>query len=174
MNDDFSLDFVADFSRVGFSGSRSLFPCSVAAMRQIMPIVSGQVFTGCADGADELARNYFSHAKVFNAADYGKGRGSFAARSIACVRAVAPDGLWVAFPSSSCPPGLMPSPSPSRCFNGSGSGTWGSLALAVGLGCNCLVFIPPSVACPVGWGLVTVGGGWHLYRPNFSQLSLFS
>jgi len=174
MDYQFSLDFVAEFSRVGFSGSRSLLPCSVAAMRRIMPKVSGEVFTGCADGADELARRFFPHAKVFNAADYGKGRGSFAARSIACVRAVAPDGLWVAFPSSSCPPALMPSPSPSRCFNGSGSGTWGSLALAVGLGCNCLVFIPPSVACPVGWGLVAVCGGWFSYRPNFTQLSLFS
>ena len=168
------LSFLSEFSHVGFSGSRSLLPCSVAAMRRIMPKVSGEVFTGCADGADELARRFFPHAKVFNAADYGKGRGSFAARSIACVRAVAPDGLWVAFPSSSCPPALMPSPRPSRCFNGSGSGTWGSLALAVGLGCNCLVFIPPSVTCPIGWGLTAIGGGWFTYRPSVCQLSLFA
>lgn len=173
-----SLSFLSSFPAVGFSGSRSLLPCSVSALRFVSRFVSASasVFVGCARGADELARSLFPGASVFSVASgaFGVGRGAFAARSVACVRAVASaGGCWVSFPSSACPVGLLPSSLSSRCFGGFGSGSWASLAFAVGLGVPCLVFLPPSVPCPVGWPLVPVGGGWFVFRPSASQLSLF-
>jgi hypothetical protein len=109
---------------------------------------------------------------------WGAGRGAFAGRSAACIRAVsAAGGLWVSFPSSPCPAGLVPSSSSSRCFCGSGSGSWASLAFALGLGVPCLVFSQRGV--PTGWGLSPVSGspGWFgcsvaLGTANV-QLSLF-
>jgi hypothetical protein len=171
------LDFVGLFSAVGFSGSRSLPPCSVVALRSVAALVSPSavVSVGCARGADSLARSLFPRARVFSVASgrFGSGRGAFAARSVACVRSVAPAGLWVAFPSAPCPAGLLPSPLSSRCFSGLGSGSWASLALAIGLGCACLVFLPPGVPAPVGWGLVSPGGGWFRFVPRAVQLGLF-
>jgi len=162
------LSFVSDFPVVGFSGSRSLPPASVAALRSVASLVSptASVSVGCARGADSLARGLFPSARVFSVSSgrFGSGRGAFAARSIACVRSVV-GGLWVAFPSSPCPAGLLPSPSSSRCFCGLGSGSWASLAFAIGSGVPSLVFLPASVPCPVGWGLVPLGGGWWLSRP---------
>jgi hypothetical protein len=169
------LSFLSGFSAVGFSGSRSLLPCSAAALRRVSRFVSpaASVFVGCARGADELCRSLFPAASVLSASSFGRGRGSFAARSVACVRSVASSGgCWVSFPCSPCPVGLLPSSSSSRCFGGFGSGSWSSLALAVGLGVPCLVFLPPAVPCPVGWPLVSVGGGWWVFRPSVVQLSL--
>jgi hypothetical protein len=173
------LAFVSGFSVVGFSGSRSLLPCSVSALRFVAGLVSpsASVSVGCARGADALARSLFPLARVFSVASgcFGPGRGAFAARSIACVRSVAPAGLWVSFPSGPCPAGLLPSSSSSRCFSGLGSGSWASLALAAGLGAACLVFLPPGVPCPAGFGLRSLGGGWWFRpsAPSASQLSLF-
>jgi hypothetical protein len=45
--------------------------------------------------------------------------------------------------------------------------------LALGLGVPCLVWLPPSIPCPVGWGLSAVGAGWWLWSPVSRQLSLF-
>jgi hypothetical protein len=170
------LALVSGFSAVGFSGSRSLLPCSVVALRRVAGFVApgASVFVGCAAGADAVARSLFPAASVLSASAFGQGRGSFAARSTACVRSVASaGGCWLAFPCSPCPPGLVPSSSPSRCFGGFGSGSWSSLALAVGLGVPCLVFLPPLISVPTGWPLVSVGGGWWFFRPSVSQLSLF-
>lgn len=171
----YELTFVSKFNKVGFSGSRHLLPCSELALRRVVKFLdsNAQVFTGCATGADELARFLFPSSVVFKAKKYGSNRGAFVARSIACVQAVGSSGLWVAFPSSCCPVGLMPSAKSSHCFNGSGSGTWASLALAIGLGLTCLVFFPPAVSVPAGWPLVSIGGGWFVFRPCVSQLSLF-
>jgi hypothetical protein len=152
------MQFFSQFSAFGFSGSRSGVP--LGAMRHAARLVpaGSAVFVGCARGVDAYFRACFPDAVVFSVASgrWGRGRGAFAARSIACVRAVAATGgLWVSFPSSPCPPGLVPSPSSSRCFCGSGSGTYASLALALGLGVPCVVF--SSCGVPAGWGAEGTG-----------------
>src|SRR5690606_34124227 len=98
----------------------------------------------------------------FSASSFGSGRGAFARRSVAVVRAVAssPAGVWVSFPQSACPAGLLPSRSSSACFCGLGSGSWASLAFAVGLGVPSFVWLPAGVVPPAGWGFLSLGGGW--------------
>ncbi|MGA1626990.1 MAG: hypothetical protein ACO4AJ_15415, partial [Prochlorothrix sp.] len=119
---------VRQFSAFGFSGSRSLSPSSLSALRRLASFVppGSSVSVGCARGADAAARSQFPAARVFavSSGSFGVGRGAFAARSVACVRSVPPGGLWVFFPASPCPVGLLPSPSSSRCFSGFGSGSW--------------------------------------------------
>ena len=155
----------SQFPCFGFSGSRrwvgSLAPLHAAA--GFVP-TGCRVVVGCAAGVDAFFRAAFSSAQVFavSSGAWGVGRGAFAGRSIACVSAVAScGGLWVSFPTSACPAGLVPSASGSRCFSGSGSGSWASLAFALGSGVPCLVFLG-SVPCPPGWGLSPVPGcpGW--------------
>lgn len=151
----------------GFSGSRVPSPVSLTALNWLCDLVpsGAAVMVGCARGIDQAARQFFPTAQVFWATDYGTGRGSFAVRSITCVKSVAAaGGLWAAFPSNPCPVGLMPSSTSSKCFCGKGSGTWASLALAVGLGVTCLVFIPRTITVPTGWQLQsTVPTGWELH-----------
>ena len=166
-------------SAVGFSGGRSVpCPASLRALRSAVAAVpSGvPVFVGCAGGVDAVVRSLAPSASVFSVASgaFGSGRGAFAARSVACVRAVAAaGGVWVSFPSSACPAGLVPSSSPSRCFSGLGSGSWASLAFAAGLGLPCLVFLPPGVSVPPCWGFVAGAGGWFLLPAPAAQLALF-
>lgn len=170
------LTLIAAAPAVGFSGSRVPAPGAPETIAAVAPLVapSTEVLVGCQRGIDEIARSYFPGAIVFRASDFGVGKGSFAARSAACVRAVAAaGGLWLSFPSSPCPSGLFPSSSSSRCFGGFASGSWSSLALALGLGVPCLVWLPPSIPCPVGWGLSAVGAGWWVFVPASRQLSLF-
>jgi hypothetical protein len=175
---DYIVSTVAFSRAVGFSGSRS---CSASQWRAVELAVSGlcgqPVSVGCAAGVDELVRRLVPSARVFRVSDCGfRGRGAFAARSVACVRSVAVSGgLWVSFPSLAdfgCPVGLVPSSSSSRCFSGSGSGSWASLAFAVGCGVRCLVFLPS--VCPPAW-LSAVPGcpGWFEFQPVSFQLSLF-
>jgi hypothetical protein len=100
--------------------------------------------------------------------------GRLAARSIACIRAVATaGGTWCAFPGQACRAGLRPSSSAAACFSGLGSGTWASLALAVGMGLPALIFLPTGVGAPAGWGLVSLGGGWWSAAPPAIQLAMF-
>ncbi len=165
-------------SAVGFSGSRSPAPGASAAVRAVAALVSpgAAVSVGCASGVDSLARELFPSASVFavSSGRWGRGRGAFAGRSSACVRSVAvPGGVWVSFPASACPPGLSPSSSSSRCFSGFSAGSWSSLGLALGLGVRCVVWLPDGVSAPVGWGLVSAGGGWWVSSPAPVQLSLF-
>jgi hypothetical protein len=162
---------------VGFSGSRSVVP---AACAEVVPAVSSPVFVGCARGVDAAFRAAFPSARVFSAASFGSGRGSFAARSSALVRALhLSGGVLVSFPSpGSFPSGLVPSPSSSRCFSGLGSGSWATLALAVGLGVPCAVFlgsgsVPAGFSVPSVWCARSVGGGWWVCQPRAVQLSLF-
>lgn len=168
---------VSGFSAFGFSGSRSLSPASVAALRSLAGLVpsGAAVSVGCARGADSVARSLFPAAQVFSVSSgsFGVGRGAFAARSVACVRSVAPGGLWCFFPASPCPAGLLPSPSSSRCFCGLGSGSWASAAFALGSGLSVVCFLPPGVSAPAGWGFVPLGSGWFVVRPAAAQLSLF-
>ena len=166
-------------SAVGFSGSRSV-PCSESARAirsAVVAVPAGvPVLVGCAGGVDALVRSLVPSAEVFSVASgrWGVGRGAFAARSAACVRAVAAaGGVWCSFPSGACPAGLVPSPSQSRCFSGFGSGSWASLAFAAGLGLPCLVFLPPGLSAPAGWGFVPGAGGWFLLPAPAAQLSLF-
>jgi hypothetical protein len=154
---------LSSFGCVGFSGSRSPGAESVAAVRVALSRVApgAAVLVGCAAGVDAVVRAAVppSRLQVFSVGFAG--RGAFAARSAACVRAVAAaGGCWVSFPSVPCPAGLLPATSSSRCFCGAGSGSWASLAFARGLGLPCLVFLPAGVAAPVGWGLVALGRGW--------------
>ena len=128
------------------------------------------VFVGCASGVDAAFRGFFPSARVFSAASFGSGRGAFAARSAAVVRAVQlAGGVWVSFPSGACPAGLLPSASSSGAFCGSGSGSWASAAFAVGSGLPVLVF---GSRPPAGWGFVSLGGGWWFSGWPAFQLSL--
>jgi hypothetical protein len=172
------LSIFEQFAVFGFSGSRSEVPSGCLLAASLVPAGS-RVLVGCARGVDAFFRSKFKNAVVFEASSFGSGRGSFAARSVAVVRAVlAAGGLWVSFPSSSCPAGLVPSASSSRCFCGSGSGSWASLAFAMGCGVPCLVFLG-SLSCPSGWGLFPVPGcsGWfgcdRVFGRGAVQLSLF-
>ena len=173
---------IASANCVGFSGSRNpngAIPSGVilGAIAAVSP--SASVLVGCAKGVDAVVQSALgSRCQVFSVASgqWGSERGAFAGRSTACVRAVATaGGLWVSFPSSPCPAGLLPSKSFSKCFHGSGSGSWASLALAVGLGVPCLVFLPVGVVAPVGWSLAPVVGcdRWFSSVPVIAQLSLF-
>ncbi|NMF84635.1 hypothetical protein [Nodosilinea sp. P-1105] len=168
---------VAGFDCVGFSGSRRPSAASLAAFGWLAGYVApgAVVVTGCARGIDHAARQQFPSAQVFQASAFGAGRGSFAARSVACVRAVAAaGGLWVSFPATPCPGGVLPSAKSSKAFCGAGSGTWASLAFAVGSGVPCLVFLPAGIAAPAGWGLQSLGGGWFHFAPAIVQPSLFN
>ena len=176
------LQFFNSATVVGFSGSRHVGALSSAAVAAAVAVVpsSARVVVGCASGVDASVRLACPRAQVFavSSGRWGVGRGAFAGRSAACVGAVAVaglGGLWVSFPSSACPAGLLPSASSSRCFSGSGSGNWASLALALGLGVRCLVFLPAGVSAPAGWGLSPVAGspGWFSSGAVAAQLSLF-
>lgn len=164
----------SQFSAFGFSGSRTI--PSVDSLSEAVKCVpnGASVFVGCQRGVDEYFRLKFPTAQVFSASSYGTGRSSFARRSCACVSAcVAANGLWISFPSSPCPPGLLPSSRSSACFCGSGSGSWASLAFALGSGCACVVFLG-SVPCPPGWGLspIPCWDGWFFCPAAPVQLSL--
>lgn len=167
-------------SVVGFSGSRSPSPLSSAALSAALVLLplSARVCVGCARGVDAAVRASVPGASVFavSSGRWGVGRGAFAARSSACVRAVAAagsSGLWLSFPSGACPAGLLPSSASSRCFSGLGSGSWASLAFAVGLGVPSLLFLPGGLCPPPGWGFAPLSGcpGWFFF-PGSSQLSL--
>ena len=163
-------------STIGFSGSRAPSIASVRALRLVLAALPAEVLVvvGCASGIDALVRSACPAARVFRATDYGVGRGALAARSIACVRAVAAaQGVWVSLPDAACPAGLRPSASASACFAGYGSGSWASLALALGLGVRCLVFLPPGISAPTDWPLIALGKGWLASVPVASPISLF-
>lgn len=163
---------------VGFCGSRSLPPRFVGAVASVVAAVlaAGRgVAVGCAGGADAFVRSACPSARVFSVASgaWGSGRGALAARSVACVRAVAASGPgagWVGFVVSACPAGLAPSSSPSACFAGFGSGSWASCAFAAALGLPVAVFWcgPGPAVLPASWGSwssVASGpfaGGWLL------------
>ncbi|MEG4420818.1 hypothetical protein QUA70_19825 [Microcoleus sp. LAD1_D5] len=154
----------ASFPAFGFSGSRSSVPSVCAGVAARVPL-GARVFVGCAAGVDAFFRGAFPGAVVCSVSFVG--RGAFAARSSACVRAVqSAGGLWVSFPSGPCPAGVVPS---RRWRSSAGSGSWGSLALAVGLGVPVLVFAPFGV--PSGWGFSPLGSGWFCLLPP-AQLSL--
>lgn len=175
--------FFCSCTVVGFSGSRR--PDGAVSSKALLGAIaavpsSAKVVVGCATGVDAVVRLACPRAQVFSVASgqFGQGKSAFARRSIACAKEVAvagSAGLWVSFPSRSCPSGLLPSASSSCCFSGSGSGTWASLALAVGLYIPCLVFLPAGVVPPAGWGLALVPGcdGWFSSVPVTAQLSLF-
>jgi hypothetical protein len=161
---------------VGFSGSRSVVP--ERAVRSAVAVLPPgcRVLVGCAAGVDGFVRSLVPGAEVFavSSGRWGRGRGAFAGRSAAVVRAVAAaGGVWVSFPSGACPVGLVPSSSQSSCFGGFGSGSWASAAFAAGLGVPVLLWLPPGVPVPGGWGFVAggAGGGWFLLVPPV-QLSL--
>ncbi len=120
------------------------------------------VAVGCAPGADAFVRSAAPGALVFSVAAFGAGRGAFAARSVALVRAVAAGGSgsgFVVFPSAPCPVELVPSRHPSACFCGLGSGSWASAAFTAGLGVPLVVF-PCGFSGLPAWGhWVSAGSG---------------
>lgn len=157
-------------ARVGFSGGRRLSPAFrplVAGVVSAVVAAGRSVVVGCAGGADRFVRTAAPGAVVFSVASFGSGRGAFAARSIALVRAVAaggPGSGLVVFPAEPCPDGLLPSAAASACFCGLGSGSWASAAFAVGLGLPLVVFpcgfsvLPPWRAWfPAGAGIWALG-----------------
>lgn len=122
---------IAAASCVGFSCTRALNNHLRAIVTDTVnlavAVMPGTIYVGDAAGvylavcdsvpADRLA--------IF-AVPCGAGRGAFASRSIRCVSAVAwsAHGLWVSFPSGTCPAVLIPSPKSNLCFCGAGSGSW--------------------------------------------------
>ena len=173
---------ICSVSVVGISGARRPATCSLRALTLVLGRLSPstRVVVGCARGIDVAVRSTVPATRlhVFRASSFGFGPGSYAARSIACVCAVAggsPSCPWVVFPATSCPVGLMPSFYPAACFSGSSSGTWASLAFDVGLGVPCLVFLPPGVSAPKMWPLTQVHGtrSWRQFSPVSVQGTLF-
>ncbi len=166
-------ELVSSSPVVGFSGSRVAAEGASEAIAEISGFVSSSsvVAVGCARGVDQIARELFSEARVFSVAsgEYGQGKSAFARRSMACVE-TCQGGLWLSFPASSCPPGLMPKKS---AFSGYGSGSWSSLSYALALGIRSILWLPPSVSAPAGWGLSSQAGGWWVSSPAPVQLSLF-
>lgn len=127
---------------------------------------------GCAAGADKAIRLSVPTAKVFSVS-HKRSRWAYAARSAKFVSTLAssPSPVLVAFPSSACPIGLLPSSAKFKCFAGFGSGSWASLAFAVGLGVPVAVFLPAGIIPPVSWSQfgnwvqISSGlfaGGWSL------------
>lgn len=164
----------------GFSGARSpngKLPPKVLSLAADAVPVGARVMVGCQRGVDAFFRQCFPKAEVFAVASgkWGSGKSAYAGRSIACVESVADNcGLWVSFPASECPPGLLPSPKSRQCFCGSGSGTWASLAYALGCGVACVIYSPFGI--PAGWKLepITDCPGWFSSSPSVNQqLSLF-
>lgn len=171
----------------GFCGSRSLAPSFAPLVARVVSACAARgapIAVGCARGADEFVRAAAPSAVVFavGSGAFGRGRGAFAARSVALVRAVAAaGGTFVGFVSAPCPAGLAPSSSPSVCFRGLGSGSWASLAFAAGLGLPVFVFLCGTAAAlpawPGGsWTLVEAGalaGAWR-WSPSARQGALFA
>ena len=156
-------------SLVGFAGSRSaLPPASVSALVFSAVSPSASVAVGCAGGFDSSVRAAFSSAVVWRASQFGRGRSSFARRSVAFVRSLSASGSAVLFsaPAVACPAGLAPSASASRCFCGLGSGSWAGVAFAVGLGLPVVLFLPAGVVPPASFGFLAVGGGFFVFRPS--------
>lgn len=175
-------DVLRSASVVGFSGTRNAEIESEIYNEFIL--ISGvvpdnaEILVGCAKGIDEWVRQCFP-CEIFSVASgaWGRGRGAFAARSVAFVRSLASrGGLLLSFPALGSVPaaGLVPSSSSSRCFSGGGSGSWASLAFAIGSGVPCFVFLG-SGSAPAGWGLVPAEGwdGWFEFAPAGVQLALF-
>jgi hypothetical protein len=158
---------------VGFTGSRSLAPCHAPFVTRVAHICAQHApfIIGCALGLDSLMLAYALSHKIpyrqFKAADYGTGKSSFTLRSAAMVRLVAQTNTWpvyrgpcyfVGFPTSPCPPSLVPSSDSSACFAGFGSGTWSTLALAVGLQLPVFVF-------PIGFTVDQLPTSWGDWQP---------
>lgn len=166
-------------SLVGFTGARSLgAPWSPLVASVVGSVLAGGrgVAVGCASGADLLVRSAAPGALVFSVASgrWGRGRGAFAGRSAALVRAVAASGPgagagFVGFVSSACPAGVVPAGSWRSGVPASGS--WSTLALAAGAGLPVVVFwcgpwpgpggSPPLPAWPGGaWSPAAASGCW--------------
>jgi hypothetical protein len=166
------LRFPAGFGSVGFSGSRSLAGRRAALVRSLAAscaAVRVPVLVGCASGADGFARAGAPGARVFRASSFRRPgvpfRASFAARSVAFVRALAAaSGLLVSAPGGPCPRRARPGPA---WVSGVG-GSWASAALAAGLGVPVVLLLPAGVCPPAAWGawsLVSSGplaGAWSL------------
>lgn len=175
------------FELVGFSGSRRLSPAWSSVVSVVARAVSragARVVVGCAAGADAAVRSAVPAASVFAVSPAvlrAAGRGAFAARSVALVRAVAssPAPAFCAFVVGPCPAGVAPARS---WRSGSpASGSWSSAALAAGLGVPLFVWwcasSPPALpAWPGGsWSRVSGGlfrGAWS-WSPEVGQPPLF-
>jgi len=165
---------------VGFCGSRHLplsFSPLVAAVVGAVQSDGLHVAVGCARGADSFVRHAAPGARVFRASAFGSGRGAFAARSAALVRAVAGSGgALTGFVLTPCPAGVVPARSWRSGSHPSGS--WSALALAVGLGLSVFVFwCRQGLAVLPGWGgsWVAVASGPFAGAFQFvpAQLALF-
>ena len=156
-------------SCVGFAGSRSaLPPVAVSSLVFSAVSASASVSVGCAGGFDFSVRAAFPSAVVWRASQFGRGRSSFARRSVAFVRSLSASGSAVLFsaPAVACPVGLVPSASASRCFCGLGSGSWAGVAFAVGLGLPVVLFLPAGVVPPASFSFFHAGGGFFVFRPS--------
>ncbi len=165
------------FSSFVFCGSRSA-PVSLLSFAGGLPRLlpaGSSVACGCSPGVAGAVRGFFglsgrgffrSSSPVVSASrsslslsvfvSSSSARASFVARSCRLVSfARSSSSLWLSFPSSSCPPGLVPSSS----WSSVGSGSWSSLALAVGSGVPALVWLG-SVPAPSWLSPVPGLAGW--------------
>ncbi len=142
-----------------------MVPAALLSVLALVEESSAPVLTGCARGCDRaVVERLGPRVTVFRVS--GVGRGAFAARSTAFVRALAAaGGTLLSFPAGPCPAGVVPS---SSWRSASGSGSLGSLALAVGLGVPCVVWLAGE---PPAWGFSPLGGGWWSICPPV-QLSV--
>jgi hypothetical protein len=119
------------------------------------------IITGCAKGADAIARETRIGATVHQAKSslyiglpYVA---ALARRSQDCIKDVRTNsGIWCSFPNSPCPAKVKPAP---HWISGGGSGTWASLAYAAGLGLPCLVWAGQT---PMPGWLQEIGRGWWI------------
>lgn len=170
------------FSSVGFAGSRAGAGAGAAGRLAGAAAAAGcSVLASCGSGAPAAAlaaagaagRLFSVAAPQFAALPFPA---RLAARAAAFVRALAasPAPVLLCWPGCPAPAGLLPG----RSWQSCGSGSWSELALAVGLAVPVVVFLPPGVQPPAGWGVWSVAvvgpfaGGWSL-RPAAAQLSLF-
>lgn len=165
---------------VAFVGSRRVSPVRAVSLAVFAVEAAGfRVATGCARGVDAVVRSAAAAPAVFAVASgrWGRGRGAFAARSVALVRAAVASGggALVAFPAGPCPAGV----SPARSWRSGSppSGSWSAVALAVGLGLPVFVGSVGAAAPSLpGWGpwrRVAAGafaGLWALAVPVASPL----
>jgi hypothetical protein len=145
--------------QVAFSGTRSLarYGATGGEIRKILTKISPdcRILVGCANGVDRIVRENANpnQLEVFSVSngEYGKGKSSFARRSVAVVQSLPVGGLLISRPGSVMPPeGVQPR----RSFRGFGSGSWGTAAYAIGMSRDVLLYLPDG-ELPPQWDGVT-------------------
>ena len=148
---------------IGFSGSSgSISGERLDALRYACSAVNEKcsVSTGVASGVETFIQCAFSNSvsshsrlKLFNpiSGDYGTGKSALFRCNEAKVLSVDNlSGIWISFPSISCPNGLKPSDKAYKCFY-TNEYVWSAIAFALGLGLKTLLYLPEGLILPTNW-----------------------